>query len=488
MRHAQTLAIGLMSLASSLTLADEPRPVPLTRPEMKRLLEEVKDRVPRIPLPELTADEKARLTERETGYEFRLRTLYLPEGWGFGAPGQRPPQTPGASNATPSIMGRNSDANMTLDYAFKTELFWIVSRTNNCQYCLGHQESKLLAAGLNEDTIAALDSDWTRFTPAEQAAFAYARKITFEPHNLADADIETLRKHYNNLQILEMTLSVAGNNAINRWKEGAGIPQVRDGGNFGRRSAAEGTNAQTAPRPSPSPTATATATATPHTYLTETSEKYRSIVSKVAPLTLDPKSGTPTRQTLSTRPALESRGEVEKALAKARTRSARLPMLDEGAARSAVSEAWTAEGPLPNWVRLVAHFPKDGRNRIATIKAAEEKGELSPLLKAQVSWIVARQDRAWYATGLAKRRLLELGQTEDQIYQLDGDSANFSAAEQAQFTLARKLSTSPVVLTDEDVTRVVKLTGPKIATQLICYVTTRAAFDRITEAAGLPIE
>ena len=52
---------------------------------------------------------------------------------------------------------------------------------------------------------------------------------------------------------------------------------------------------------------------------------------------------------------------------------------------------------------------------------AEEKGDLKPLLKAQVSWIIARQDRAWYAAGQAKRRLKELGQTDDQIYKLDGD-------------------------------------------------------------------
>ena len=35
-----------------------PRPVPLTRPEMKRLLEDMKNRKPRIPLPEPTAEEK----------------------------------------------------------------------------------------------------------------------------------------------------------------------------------------------------------------------------------------------------------------------------------------------------------------------------------------------------------------------------------------------------------------------------------------------
>ena len=128
---------------------------------------------------------------------------------------------------------------MTLDYPFKTEMFWIVSRTNNCQYCLGHQESKLLGAGLTEDEIAALDGDWSGFTPAQRAAFAFARKLTYEPHRLTDADIDGLRKDYTDPQILEMILSVAGNNAINRWKEGAGVPQSKDGGNFGVGPAGE---------------------------------------------------------------------------------------------------------------------------------------------------------------------------------------------------------------------------------------------------------
>jgi hypothetical protein len=113
--------------AAGLGRAEEPqttpRPIPLTRPEMKQYLEDMKVRKPRIPLPELTAEEKAKLGEREGGYESRLRSLYLSQGarqgGGFG----------GGFG-----FNRDADPAMTLDYAFKTELFWIVSRTNNCQY------------------------------------------------------------------------------------------------------------------------------------------------------------------------------------------------------------------------------------------------------------------------------------------------------------------------------------------------------------------
>jgi alkylhydroperoxidase family enzyme len=458
--------------------ADEPRPVPLTRPEMKQYLEDMKARKPRIPLPELTDDEKAKLGERGSSYEGRLRTLYLPPGEGFAFGGGNRTAAGGTNrgaNAGAPI-GRNTDPKMSLDYPFKTELFWIVSRTNNCQYCLGHQESKLLGAGVKEDEIAALDGDWSEFTPAQRSAFSFARKLTYEPDRLNDADIQGLRKFYNDLQILEMILSISGNNAINRWKEGVGVPQSQNGGNFGRRTEAGAVAAPVADRP-----------AAPHTYLTPTSEPFQARITRVAPVVNDAKTGVPTKLTICKRPPLESRGDVEKALERARVRASRLPLLDEAQARTLVSEAWPA-GSLPHWVRLLANFPREGVNRITSLRSAEEKGDLSPLLKAQVSWIIARQDRAWYAAGLAKRRLHELGRSDDQVYSLDGDWSEFTPAERALFTVARKLSASPVVLTDEDVARAVTLAGPRDVVQLIHYTTTRTSFDRITEAAGLPLE
>lgn len=98
--------------------ANDPRPVPLTRPTMKQFLEDVKARTPRIPLPPLTDEEKGKLGDRGTGYEARIRALYMPPGEGRSGFG----------------FGGKDDPEATLSYKFKTQLFWIVSRTNNCQY------------------------------------------------------------------------------------------------------------------------------------------------------------------------------------------------------------------------------------------------------------------------------------------------------------------------------------------------------------------
>jgi hypothetical protein len=456
MRISFGLVLGCLLASGGVVHGDEPRPVPLTRPEMKQFLEDMKTRKPRIPLPDLTDADKEKLGDRAENYEARLRYHYLGKN-----------DTRGGGGGP-----RESDPAMSLDHAFKTELFWIVSRTNNCQYCLGHQEMKLAVAGLKEEEIAALDGDWAEFTPAQRAAFAFARKITFEPHRFSDADIEQLRKHYKESQILEMLLSVAGNNSINRWKEGVGVPQSKELGNFLRGAEKPVDPDRVLPSKS---------------FLTPTPEKFKDLITKVAPFTDDAKTEKLTRPTVFSRPPLETRAEAEKALAECRKRTPRLPLVEEDKAREMLPKDWP-DGPLPQWARLLANFPRDGKIRIAGIRSAEEQGDLKPLLKAQVGWIVARQDRAWYAAGEAKRRLLALGWSEEQVYKLDGDWADFTDTERALFTVARKLAASPVVLTDEDVAKAVKLAGPRDVVQLISYTTNRASFDRITEAGGLRLE
>ncbi|HKB03998.1 MAG TPA: hypothetical protein VKD90_17375 [Gemmataceae bacterium] len=325
---------------------------------------------------------------------------------------------------------------------------------------------------MKEDEIAGLDGDWSGFTPAERTAYAFARKFTFEPNRLRDADIDGLRKHYTDRQILEMILSMAGNNAINRWKEGTGVPQNASGGGVG------GGKGESPPREP----------AAKHSYVTPTSDAFKSRITKVAPLTPAAVGSGPTCKAVSVRPELEPRAEVEKMLAAARQRTPRLPLVEEAKARELLG-ANAPEGPLPQWVRLLATFPTQGKARIVGQRSGEDaKWDLSPLLKARAAWVIARQDRAWYAAGRAKAWLKRLGQTDDEIYRLDGDWSYLPSAERALLTVARKLAASPIVLSDTDVAEALKLTGPKEVVQMISYTTTCASFDRITEAAGLQLE
>ena len=112
------LFLMLASAGAAVCLADSPvktpRPIPATRPEMKELLEDMKQRPYRIPLPELTDKEQEELGERSTNYEARLRYNYVPavEGTIFGGARPRPAAAPGTlapAHAPRMDFTRNAD-------------------------------------------------------------------------------------------------------------------------------------------------------------------------------------------------------------------------------------------------------------------------------------------------------------------------------------------------------------------------------------------
>ena len=473
-KSALFFSLAAMGFSASFgdTPVKTPRPIPATRAEMKELLEDMKKRPYRIPLPELTEKEKQELGERSTNYEARLRFNYIPlaEGTVFGAGRPRtatPAGAPGSATAPRQDFTRNADENMTLTYQFKTMLFWIVARTNNCQYCLGHQEWKLSATGMSDDAIAALDADWSSYSEAEQAAFAYARLLTYEPHRISDEEIAKVAKHYTPLQIVEMTMSMGGNNAINRWKEGIGIPQS-SGNTFAGRGGA------------------VPAAEHSDTFLTPTSTRFKDARSIVAPLEIF--NGKPSGQGIMNRPQLETRDEVLVTLEKVSKRTPRLPLVDE-----AVAATWLKDNgqdiPVTSWVRLIANFPNEGRGRLPSLASREKQtGDLTELQKAQLNWIIARQDRAWYAVGQAFKTLKSLGQTEDQIFALDGEWKELSAVDQALFRFAKNLTASPIASSDEDAAAALQQTSPSTVVQTVNHVASCAYFNRVTEAAGLAIE
>ena len=73
-----------------------------------------------------------------------------------------------------------------LDPVFANTLFWVITRSINCTYCMGHCEMLLEVAGLSRPEIAKrtrilAGDDWSSFPPEEQHAFAFARKLTRAP-------------------------------------------------------------------------------------------------------------------------------------------------------------------------------------------------------------------------------------------------------------------------------------------------------------------
>lgn len=412
-----------------------------TRPEMKKQIQGLKERTARLPLPPLTPEDRA--AGRPVVNNARLRSLYLPASWQpFLVPGWGGSSAvkPGAS--TTAIL---NSLQSSPDYAFKTRLFWIVSRTNDCQYCLGHQELKLKRVGMTENQIASLDSRWDLFPSAEQAAMKASRQLTIAPQEFGKPDIAELQKQFSDSEIIDIVYTVARYNAVNRWTSSTGIPQDQA---FGGEEPSE--------------------------LDTPTADEFANVPSKVAPSDYKP------------RPDWESREVVAAALQAARSRTpcVELPSVEDA---RLILAADTPGVTPPAWFQAMARLPiaiDAWKQRQALVR----DGKIAADLRVQIAWISARENRAWYSAGHARARYLALR----------GDEAlldSFAALEQAAqpgpaeaLRFSRKLTSAPHTIRDADIARLKEHFSDHEVAEIIQLTCEANAFDRFTEALQLPLE
>ncbi|MGN6546764.1 MAG: carboxymuconolactone decarboxylase family protein [Aureliella sp.] len=412
-----------------------PKPVPQTRAEMLAALDALKSRTPRLPLPPVTPEEIAAAEAAQASRAAASGTTPTTSSPGIGSLGlvnngrMRNRYLP--EDLRSGGFSRQADPAMKFDYTFSVELFWIVSRVNNCHYCLGHQEAKLKSAGLSEQQLFELDTNWTKFTPGEQAAFAFARKLTFAPQNVTDRDIDALRPHFAPEQILEIAFLVGRYNSTNRWTDSLGIPQ-EDHREFKSELPLE-------------------------------AQETRSEVAV---------QGFPPRTTITDFHAWQKQYE------KAATRKSRLPLVA------------TDKASL-NYERLLANFPVSGRQWIEQVRQARTAGSLPSDLKNKIAYVAARADGAWYMQHQSRTALLKQGMNDSDIFALAIAAADQHApAQPADGTamalrFAHKLTTSPQAMVDSDIEVLLKHFSPQQVAEIVYHVGIAAFMDRVTESAGL---
>src|SRR5262249_35072411 len=145
-------------------------------------------------------------------------------------------------------------------------------------------------------------------------------------------------------------------------------------------------------------------------------------------------------------------------------------------------------GSPPNWVRLLAVLPKAMKGRVGGLKAGMEKGNVSPRLKAEIAWVAARHDRAWYALAVARARLQAVGLSEGQMFALDGGRDHLPDPERAALALVEAMTVAPWSVTDEHVARVRKHYKDAEVAEIVHHACNAAFFNRVTEAARLPFD
>jgi alkylhydroperoxidase family enzyme len=86
-----------------------------------------------------------------------------------------------------------------------------------------HHIASSKRVGLTKDDWQALkNGDYSGFKPNEQAALKFAEKLTRELQNINDADIDSLRPHFSNEQILDLDVLVGMVNLTNRLTDPLG--------------------------------------------------------------------------------------------------------------------------------------------------------------------------------------------------------------------------------------------------------------------------
>lgn len=117
-----------------------------------------------------------------------------------------------------SIMGRGS-----LDRRLKEMVYFAVSTVNECSYCTAAHLAGVRRAGLSEREIEDIQNETNQnFSAEEQTALRYAREMT---RACAD-EFSTrgkLHEHFNEEQLVELTLVIALANFTNRFNNGLNV-------------------------------------------------------------------------------------------------------------------------------------------------------------------------------------------------------------------------------------------------------------------------
>jgi uncharacterized peroxidase-related enzyme len=112
----------------------------------------------------------------------------------------------------------------SLDRKLYEEIYLRVSFINGCHYCQQHHVASSKRVGLTtEDWRALKDGNSSGFAEKEHLALAYAEKLTRTPHDITDADVEKLKKHFSDAEVVDLHLLVGLVNLTNRFTDPLGL-------------------------------------------------------------------------------------------------------------------------------------------------------------------------------------------------------------------------------------------------------------------------
>jgi uncharacterized peroxidase-related enzyme len=105
----------------------------------------------------------------------------------------------------------------------------VASKLNECTYCVAHHAPRLIDQGLDAETVSSiLDPDCPGLDDVDRLVRDYAIQVTNKPQYIRDGIFDSLREHFSEEQIVELTLRTALCGFFNRFNDALQI-DIEDG-------------------------------------------------------------------------------------------------------------------------------------------------------------------------------------------------------------------------------------------------------------------
>jgi uncharacterized peroxidase-related enzyme len=96
----------------------------------------------------------------------------------------------------------------------------VVSKLNECRYCVAHHAPRLVDQGLAPESVAnILEPDCPGLDEVDRLVRDYAVQVTTKPQYMRDAIFDELKKHFTEAEIVELTLRTALCGFFNRFND-----------------------------------------------------------------------------------------------------------------------------------------------------------------------------------------------------------------------------------------------------------------------------
>lgn len=100
-----------------------------------------------------------------------------------------------------------------------------VSRVNRCPYCVAHHGPVLVEMGIPAEAVERiLEPSPPGLEPLDLLVRDYARLVVERPWGIRDGVFESLRAHFSEAQVVELTLRISLCNLFNQFNEALQVP------------------------------------------------------------------------------------------------------------------------------------------------------------------------------------------------------------------------------------------------------------------------